>query len=109
MRPRPSDSGCEIAPALDRRFGRDGITLAVAGVVSHLFQTVWLSSLTAYVVWCVLLALVGWGLYLVTRGTRFVNKPGFLGTIGREYIASGMGNIFAALLFAALAAMQIFY
>jgi hypothetical protein len=94
---------------LDRRFGRDGITLAVAGVVSHLFQTVWLSSLTAYVVWCVLLALVGWGLYLVTRGTRFVNKPGFLGTIGREYIASGMGNIFAALLFAALAAMQIFY
>jgi len=86
-----------------------GIALSVTGILIHLFQTVWVSGLSHYAVWSVLLALFAWGIYLVVQGRRYTASPAPIGTIGREYIASGTGKVLAALVLGALEAIEISY
>ncbi len=85
------------------------IAFTVISVAIHLFQTVWLNDQSRVIVWAILTVSVVWSGFLAFRGKQVMNEPAPIGTLGRQYVVSGLSRIFATGILGAMAAMQISY
>ena len=85
------------------------LSFAIASVLIHILQTVWISRFTHLIVWSILAALSVSGVYLVVQGLRCKSGRSPIDILGRQYVIIGLARLCVALALGALAAMEIVY
>jgi hypothetical protein len=86
-----------------------GIAFLILATVIHLFQTVWLTEKSQFIVWFLLATAGLSSVYLAIRGARLMKTQAPIGALGRQYITVAMGRLIVVGLRGAMAAMQISY
>jgi len=90
-------------------FSSLGIAFWILAVVVHLFQTVWLTDMSRWIVWFLLAVVASSSIYLVVRRARLIKTPSPIGAIGRQYVTIAIGRLIAVGLLGVIAAIQISY